>query len=80
MSHEPDRPTVHRKPLESNPLAPWELRIGDFRVICDINQEDQVVIVLAVGQKTHNRLVIGIDLLREELGLQAENKDAAPES
>jgi mRNA-degrading endonuclease RelE of RelBE toxin-antitoxin system len=59
LTHQPDQPTVHRKPLETNPLAPWELRIGDFRVFYDINPEEQVVIVLAVGQKTHNRLVIG---------------------
>jgi mRNA-degrading endonuclease RelE of RelBE toxin-antitoxin system len=47
------------KPLEDNPIAPWELRVGDFRVFYDIDRADQVIVVLAVGQKIHNRLRIG---------------------
>jgi len=59
LTHQPDQPTAHRKPLEDNPLAPWELRIGDDRVFYDINHDDQVVVIMAVGQKIHNRLLIG---------------------
>ena len=59
MTYQPDQPTAHRKPLEDNPLAPWELRIGNFRVFYDVNDDDQVVVVVAVGQKSHNRLAIG---------------------
>jgi mRNA-degrading endonuclease RelE of RelBE toxin-antitoxin system len=59
LAHEPDRPTNHRKPLDHNPIAPWELRVGDFRVFYDIHHEDEVVAVVAVGQKSHNRLIIG---------------------
>ena len=29
LTYEPDQPTRHRKPLEENPVAPWELRVGD---------------------------------------------------
>ena len=39
------------------PLAPWELRIGDYRVFCEI-REERIVRVLAVGHKEHNVLFI----------------------
>jgi len=32
LSHEADIETRNRKPMRLNPLAPWELRIGDIRV------------------------------------------------
>ena len=59
LTHQPDQPTAHRKPLEDNPIAPWELRVGDFRVFYDINHDVQVVAVVAVGKKVHNQLRIG---------------------
>jgi mRNA-degrading endonuclease RelE of RelBE toxin-antitoxin system len=58
LTHQPDQPTAQRKPLEDNVVAPWELRVGDYRVFYDINHNDRVVVV-AVGQKSHNRLRIG---------------------
>lgn len=59
LTHQPDQPTTQRKRLDDNPLAPWELRVGDFRVFYDVNRDDQVIAVVAVGQKVHNRLRIG---------------------
>ena len=59
LIHQPDQPTTQRKPLEGNPIAPWELRVGDVRIFYDINRDDQVIAVVAVGQKAHNRLRIG---------------------
>jgi hypothetical protein len=29
LTHQPNHPTTHRKPLEDNQVAPWELRVGD---------------------------------------------------
>ena len=49
--------TPRRKRLDENPIAPWELRIGDFRVFYEIGKDK--VVVLAVGTKMHNRLMIG---------------------
>ena len=46
-----------RKQLRPNPLAPWELRIGDFRVFYEIRAEG-LVRVLAVGHKAHNNLFV----------------------
>ena len=59
LTHQPDQPTPHRKLLQDNPLAPWELRVGDFRVFYDIDREGETVVVVAIGQKTHDRLQIG---------------------
>jgi mRNA-degrading endonuclease RelE of RelBE toxin-antitoxin system len=59
LRHRPDQPTQNRKRLEDNRLAPWELRIGAFRVFYDVKQDEKLVSVLAVGQKEHNVLRIG---------------------
>ena len=36
LTHEPTTPTKHRKLLRPNPVAAWELRVGDFRVFYNI--------------------------------------------
>ena len=58
LSVEPLVPTLRRKPLRSNLLAPWELRIGDFRVFYDVEEGANIVVIRAVGWKEHNRLLI----------------------
>jgi mRNA-degrading endonuclease RelE of RelBE toxin-antitoxin system len=59
LSHEPDHPTRRRKKLDDNELAPWELRVGDFRVFYDVHLGGEIVVVVAVGQKLRNRLIVG---------------------
>jgi mRNA-degrading endonuclease RelE of RelBE toxin-antitoxin system len=57
LLHEPARPTRNKKTLEG--LKPpwdheepvWELRIGDYRVFYDVDEEQQRVFVRAVRQK-----------------------------
>ena len=49
--------TRRRKRLNTNPLAPWELRVGDHRVFYSIEGADTVKII-AVGVKIHNDLFI----------------------
>ena len=58
LSHEPTVPTKNRKLLRENPIGAWELRVGDFRVFYNVEAERILVIVVAVGQKTHNQLTI----------------------
>lgn len=58
LTHEPGKPTRNRKPLEDNPLAPWELRVGDLRIFYDIQADTRTVLIVAVGRKVHNRLFI----------------------
>jgi len=56
---QPDKKTRNRKRLEENALAPWELRVGNFRVFYDVDRDTERVVVIAVGEKTHNKLRIG---------------------
>ena len=58
LSHEPTSPTKHRKLLRPNPVAAWELRVGDFRVFYNVEQQRILVIIVAVGRKEHNELTI----------------------
>jgi mRNA-degrading endonuclease RelE of RelBE toxin-antitoxin system len=59
LTDQPGQPTRKRKRLEDNPLSPWELRVGDFRVFYDVNRDEELVVVVAVGHKVHNTLFIG---------------------
>ena len=52
-----DKENKRRKQLRANPLAPWELRVGDYRIFYEI-RAGSVVEVLAVGRKVHNELFI----------------------
>lgn len=59
LFHEPLKETRNRKPLRPNPIAPWELRIGDLRVFYDItSDEPNIVKILAIGYKEGNTLFI----------------------
>lgn len=60
LVHEPLKETRHRKPLRPNPIAPWELRVGQLRVFYEVvGAESGVVRILAVGRKRRNVLTIG---------------------
>jgi mRNA-degrading endonuclease RelE of RelBE toxin-antitoxin system len=49
--------TRKKKRLRPNPLAPWELRLEEFRVFYSIEESSNLK-VLAVGYKEHNELFI----------------------
>ena len=60
LSVDPMAETRNRKPMRPNPLAPWELRLGNLRVYFDVIIEPEpVVVVLAVGVKQRNAVRIG---------------------
>lgn len=57
---EPLKETRNRKPLRPNPVAPWELRVGQLRVFYDVvGGENGIVRILAVGRKERNVLRVG---------------------
>jgi mRNA-degrading endonuclease RelE of RelBE toxin-antitoxin system len=59
LTNQPLIETRNRKPLRPNPIAPWELRIGNLRVFYDVTfEETNVVKILAVGYKEGNALFI----------------------
>jgi len=46
--------------MRPNPLAPWELRIGNLRVYYDFEEEsERVVYIRAIGIKERNKVKIG---------------------
>ncbi|MBC6481196.1 MAG: type II toxin-antitoxin system RelE/ParE family toxin [Hormoscilla sp. GM7CHS1pb] len=55
---EPLTVTRNRKYLRPNLLSSWQLRVGIYRVFYDVEPEEDVVIIKAVGWKEHNRLFI----------------------
>ncbi len=60
LTHHPTTPTRQRKPLRPNPLASWELRVGQFRVYYQVEStgDEDTVYVIAVGKKVRNRVII----------------------
>ena len=58
LSDQPLNETKSRKPLRDNPVATWELRIGKFRVFYDVEPNAKVVLVVSVGHKEHNVLLV----------------------
>ena len=60
LSVDPMVETRRRKPMRPNPLAPWELRLGNLRVYFDaVREPEPVVVVLAIGIKDRNAVRIG---------------------
>ena len=60
LANEPTVETRNRKPMRPNPIAPWELRIGDLRIYYEIQDEpESQVTILAIGIKGHNCVIIG---------------------
>src|SRR5262245_3501934 len=59
LVHEPLKETRNRKLLRPNPIAPWELRIGNTRIFYKVPEDEpDVVRILAVGVKRGNKLFI----------------------
>ena len=64
LGDQPKAETRNRKPMRPNPLAPWELRIGDLRVYYDVAEKPQpLVSIRAIGVKERNRVRIGREVI-----------------
>lgn len=44
--------------MKANPLAPWELRISEFRVYYEIDVDSARVNIRAIGVKVHSQVYI----------------------
>jgi mRNA-degrading endonuclease RelE of RelBE toxin-antitoxin system len=58
LQFEPTAETRNRKRMRPNPVAEWELRIGRFRVLYNVEEEVKIVSIEAMGIKIDSDLVI----------------------
>jgi mRNA-degrading endonuclease RelE of RelBE toxin-antitoxin system len=58
LSHEPSHETRNRKQLRPNRVAEYELRITKFRAFYDIDENEKVVKIEAIGHKEGSCLFI----------------------
>lgn len=65
LIHQPTVETRNRKFMQPNPLAPWELRIGDLRVYYDVREHPEpVVLIRAVGIKDRAQERVGGEVIQ----------------
>ena len=65
LQYEPTVETRNRKQMRANPLASWELRLGDVRVYYDVEaRPKQMVKIVAIGIKDGNEVIIGHERIR----------------
>jgi len=48
-----ENPRIHGKGLLGNKNGQWRYRIGDYRAICQIRDEEVIILVLEVGHRKH---------------------------
>ncbi len=46
-----DDPRSRGKALTSNLVGLWRYRVGDYRVICDINDRELLILALDIGHR-----------------------------
>ena len=46
-----ENPRIHGKGLTANRTGQWRYRIGDYRLICEIKDEEVLILVLEVGHR-----------------------------
>jgi mRNA-degrading endonuclease RelE of RelBE toxin-antitoxin system len=44
--------------MRPNPVAGWDLRLGDYRILYDVDDAARIVNIHAIGEKKGNRLLI----------------------
>ena len=64
LRFQPTVETKNRKPMRPNPIAPWELRIGNLRVYYDLDELEPIVLIRAVGIKERDRVRIGREVIK----------------
>ena len=45
-------PRVHGKGLTANRSGQWRYRIGDYRLICSIEDEKLIILALSIGHRS----------------------------
>jgi mRNA-degrading endonuclease RelE of RelBE toxin-antitoxin system len=58
LSYQPTHGSRRIKEMRPNPVAGWELRLADYRVLYDVDDQRRVVQVQVIGEKVGNRLIV----------------------
>lgn len=58
LLHQPTTASMAVKPLRPNPLAGYELRLGDLRILYTVDEENSDVVIVAMGRKVGNKLIV----------------------
>ena len=58
LLYEPMVETRNRKLLRDNIYSRWELRVGKYRIFYNVNENEHIVDITAIGFKEHNKLFI----------------------
>src|SRR5437868_3081387 len=58
LTGQPTTPTRAVKPLRPNPLAGYELKLGELRVLYNVDEGSAEVVIVTVGRKVGNTLVV----------------------
>lgn len=54
LRYQPTVETRNRKQMRSNSMAEWELRLGEFRVLYNVDEEVLIVEIQRIGEKQGN--------------------------
>ncbi len=46
-----ENPRIHGKGLTANRSGQWRYRIGDYRLICNIQDEKLIILALTIGHR-----------------------------
>ena len=47
-----DNPRVHGKALSSNRKGQWRYRVGDYRILAEIEDDKVLVLVISIGHRS----------------------------
>lgn len=46
-----ENPRIHGKSLKGNLATLWRYRIGDYRLVCDIRDNECIILAVAIGHR-----------------------------
>lgn len=46
-----ENPRIHGKGLTANRVGQWRYRIGDYRLLCDIQDDKLIIIMIQIGHR-----------------------------
>ena len=46
-----ENPRIYGKPLSANRVGQWRYRVGDYRIIAKIEDDNLIILVIAIGHR-----------------------------